>query len=145
VCNLDSQRIEKLVTALKDWSRKSSRVKGAALLGSWPGEKHHAEADVDIVLIVDDPARYRAESNWMTEIDWPAAGLDQGHWSECDYGRACSRHFKFHDGAEVEVSFVDPTWASVDPIDPSTRRIAASGMRVIHDPNGLLGRLIAVL
>src|SRR5262249_41227513 len=108
-------------------------------------DRQHAEADVDIVLVVDDPDRFRTETSWIAEIDWADAGLGPGRWSECDYGRACSRHLKFADGAEVGVSFVPPSWASTAPIDPVTRRVAGHGMRVVHDPSGLLGRLIAVL
>lgn len=146
MCNFDAQRVEKLLSALKAWSGDEPRVKGLALVGSWDaGDRQHAEADAEIVLIVDDPDGFRTKSAWMAEIDWAAAGLGPGHWSECDYGRACSRHLSFEDGAEVEVSFVPPSWASVDPVDPITRRVAGNGMRVVHDPAGLLGRLVTVL
>jgi hypothetical protein len=43
------------------------------------------------------------------------------------------------------VSFVAPDWASVTPIDPGTRRVAGEGLRVVHDPEGLLGRLVVML
>lgn len=146
MCNFDAQRVERLLSTLKSWSDRQPRVKGVALVGSWDStDRQHAEADADIVLIVDDPNGFRTESRWMTEIDWTAAGLGQGRWSECDYGRACSRHLQFDDGAVVEVSFVSPSWASVDPVDPTTRRVAGRGMRVVHDPDGLLGRLVTVL
>lgn len=143
--NLDGTRVEQFVGALKSWSDRNDRIKGVALVGSWANSRLHAEADMDVVLIVDDPGRFRAESAWMTEIDWLSAGLGPGHWTECDYGRACSRHLKFEDGAEVEVSFVDPGWASTNPVDPITRRVAGDGMRVLHDPAGLLGKLIVAL
>jgi len=146
MCNFDEQRIESLLSALKDWSGSEPRVQGLALVGSWEAaDRKHAEADADIVLIVDDPDRFRLQSQWMAEIDWSAAGLGPGHWSDCDYGRSCSRHLKFDDGAEVEVSFVPLSWAATNPIDPMTRRVAGNGMRVVHDPAGLLGRLVAVL
>lgn len=146
MCNFDAQRVEQLLSALKTWSGKNPCVKGMALVGSWAAEdRDHAEADADIFLVVDDPQFFRTESAWMGEIDWIAAGLGPGHWSECDYGRICSRHLKFSDGAEVEVNFVPPEWASVDPVDPVTRRLAGNGMRVVHDPEGILGRLLAVL
>ncbi len=143
--NLDVSRVEQFVDALKAWSNSNDRIKGVALVGSWASSRLHAEADMDVVMIVDDPNRFRAESGWMAEIDWQSAGLGLGHWTECDYGRACSRHLKFEDGAEVEVSFVDPAWASTSPVDPITRRVAGDGMRVVHDPDGLLGKLIVAL
>ena len=81
----------------------------------------------------------------MGAVDWKSAGLETGHWSDCDYGSACSRHLTFDNGAEIEVSFVPPTWTATDPVDPTTRRVASDGLRVVHDPSGRLGRLLAVL
>lgn len=142
----DAGRIELFLSAFKSWAHTSRRVKGIALVGSWSKEERdHAEADADVVLVVDEPAFFRTHSDWMSEIDWGAAGLSEGRWSECDSAAACSRHFTFGDGAEVEVSFVGEDWASVDPIDPAVRRIAGNGMRVVHDPSGLLNRLLATL
>jgi hypothetical protein len=114
-------------------------------VGSWNAARDHAECDVDLVCIVDDPERFRADSAWMSEIDWPSAGLKVGHWTDVDHGRARCRHLAFGGGEEVEVSFVDRGWAATNPVDPTTRRIAADGMRVLHDPHGLLGRLLVAL
>jgi hypothetical protein len=146
MCNFDAQRVEQLLSALKAWSAGNKRVRGVALVGSWTSEERaHAEADADIVLVVDALDDFRSQSAWMAEIDWNAAGLGPGHWSECDYAGACSRHLTFEDGAEIEVSFVPTQWASVEPVDPVTRRVAGNGMRVVHDPDGLLGRLLTAL
>lgn len=146
MCNFDARRVEQFLSALQTWARNNQRVKGLALVGSWSREdRDRAEADADVVLVVDEPSYFREKSAWMDDIDWGSAGLGPGRWSECDYGSACSRHLKFNDGAEIEVSFVGERWASVDPIDPATRRIAGNGMRVVHDPDGLLGRLLTAL
>lgn len=145
MCNFDAEKVEQLIGALKAWSATEPRVKGVALVGSWANGRAHAESDVDVVCLVSEPERFRADSSWMGAIDWKVAGLTAGHWSDCDYGRACSRHLTFDGGAEVEMSFVAPDWASPDPVDPGTRRVACDGMRVVHDPAGLLGKLIAVL
>ena len=138
-------QIEQLLSALKTWSGKCQGVQALALVGSWAAGRDHAEADVDIVCVVDDPDRFRADSTWMGEIDWPSAGLAVGRWTDVDYGQARSRHLAFGDGEEVEMSFVDAGWAAVDPVDQGTRRVAAEGMRVLHDPNGILGRLLVAL
>ncbi|MGE0765608.1 MAG: hypothetical protein AB7L90_04020 [Hyphomicrobiaceae bacterium] len=146
MCNFDARRVEHLLCALKTWASQNQRVKGLALVGSWAREdREHSEADADIVLVVDEPDYFRGQSSWIGDIDWAAAGLGAGRWSECDSGPTCSRHLTFDDGAEIEVSFVGRRWASVDPIDPATRRIAGNGMRVVHDPDGLLGRLVTTL
>lgn len=143
--NFDAEQVETVVAALKAWSEADRQVSGLALVGSWAQGRANAEADIDFVCIVGEPDRFRQDSSWMNAIDWPSAGLEQGHWSDCDYGRACSRHLSFAGGAEVEVSFVPPDWASVDPVDPATRRVVADGLRVVHDRDGLLGRLVTVL
>lgn len=144
--DLDPRQLEQLLAALKDWCAGEARVKGMALVGSWDQtQRSHAEANADLVLVVDEPAAFGNGSDWMTAIDWSKAGLGDGRWSECDHGLACSRHLKFAGGTEVEVSFVAPAWASTSPVDPSTRRIAGSGIRVLHDPEGLLTRLVTVL
>lgn len=145
MCNFDAQQIEQLIGALKAWSQSDDEVKGLALVGSWAEGRAHAESDVDFVCVVREPDRFRQDSGWMSAIDWPKAGLTQGHWSDADYGHACSRHLTFESGAEIEMSFVPPAWARVDPIDPGTRRVAQDGMRVVHDPEGLLGRLVKEL
>ena len=138
-------QVEQLLSALKNWSGRRKGVQAVALVGSWAAGRAPAEADIDGVCVVDDPERCRADSGWMAEIDWPSAGLTVGRWTDVDYGRARSRHLAFGAGEEIEMSFVDAGWAAVDPVDHATRRVAADGMRVLHDPNGLLGRLIVAL
>lgn len=144
--DLDARQLEQLLSALKDWCASEVRVKGMALVGSWDQtDRSHAEAHADLVLLVDEPTAFGSGSDWMTAIDWSKAGLGAGRWSECDHGLACSRHLTFSGGTEVEVSFVSGDWASTDPLDPSTRRMAGNGIRVLHDPEGLLTRLVKVL
>lgn len=137
-------QVEQLLAALKRWSDKCEGVQAVALVGSWANGRH-AEADIDVVCVVDDPERFRADSGWIAEIDWPSAGLAVGRWTDVDYGRARSRHLSFGSGEEIEMSFVDAGWAEVNPIDQATRRVAADGMRVLHDPDGVLGRLLVAL
>ena len=143
--SIETSRVEQLLAALKAWSGKTGGVDAVALVGSWAAGREHAESDIDIVCIVDNPDRFRADSGWMAEIDWPSAGLDVGRWTDVDYGQARSRHLSFGGGEEVEMSFVNSGWAAVDPVDPGTRRVASDGMRVLHDPKGLLGRLLVAL
>jgi hypothetical protein len=142
---MSRDQIEQLLAALRAWSERAKDVQGMALVGSWAAGREHAEADLDVVCVVSDPERFRADAGWMAEVDWPSAGLAVGHWTDVDYGAARSRHLKFGGGEEVEMSFVSPAWAGTSPVDPGTRRVASDGMRVLHDPQGLLGRLLTAL
>ena len=45
-------------------------------------------------------------------------------------------------GLEVELDVGTPAWASVDPVDPGTRKVVSDGMRVLHDPDGLPAGLV---
>jgi hypothetical protein len=143
--SMEAGQVEQLLSALTTWARRTNGVEGLALVGSWASGREHAESDIDIVCIVDDPGRFRADSSWMGDIAWPSAGLTLGRWTDVDYGMARSRHLTFDSGEEVEMSFVDRRWTATDPVDPGTRRVASDGLRVLHDPAGLLGRLLIAL
>ena len=143
---LDSSQLEQLLTNLKSWSAAHPRIDALALVGSWSTTtREHAECDVDLVCVVDDPEQFRGEHGWMREIDWPSAGLSFIGWTDVDSGRARACHLTFDGGEEIEIAFVDHAWASSDPVDPVTRRIAGEGLRVLHDPQEVLGRLLVAL
>jgi uncharacterized protein len=142
---MSQPQVEKVLGALKTWSAKQPRVDALALVGSWTASRDHAECDLDVVCVVDDPDRFQAEQDWIRQIDWPSAGLAVKGWTEVDFGGARARHLTFDSGEEVEVSFVDRKWASTEPVDPVTRRLAGDGLRVLHDPRGLLGKLLVAL
>ena len=143
---IETPQLERLMAALQFWSAARTGIDGLALVGSWsPTQRDHAECDVDLVCVVDDPDQFRGEQAWMREIDWPSAGLALKGWTDVDSGRARACHLTFDGGEAVEVSFVDRAWANTDPVDPVTRRIAGEGLRVLHDPHRLLGRLLVAL
>ena len=143
--NMPPTQIEQLLGVLRVWSSKQPGIDGLAYIGPWTSCHDHAECDLDVVCVVEDPEQFRSAHDWMRQIDWPSAGLAIKGWSDVDYGYARSRHLTFDGGEEVEVSFVDRTWASTEPVDPMTRRLAGEGLRVLHDPHGLLGKLLMVL
>ena len=47
--------------------------------------------------------------------------------------------------ATSEVGIVEPSWASVVPLDPRTRQIVEAGFRILHDTHGLLWALVAAV
>jgi hypothetical protein len=55
------------------------------------------------------------------------------------------RRFAIPSGLEIELGVGTPRWASVEPIDAGTRKVVTDGMRVLHDPDELLGRLVTAL
>jgi RimJ/RimL family protein N-acetyltransferase len=49
------------------------------------------------------------------------------------------------DGLDIEVGVAPTSWASLDPLDDGTARVASEGMRVLHDPDGMLCALAAAV
>ena len=60
-------------------------------------------------------------------------------------GPLTERRLALRSGLELEVGIVDPSWASVVPLDEATRRVVENGFRILHDPHGLLRALVAAV
>jgi hypothetical protein len=41
----------------------------------------------------------------------------------------------------IELNVGPARWAATDPVDPGTRQVVAGGIRLLHDPEHLLGDL----
>lgn len=86
----------------------------------WPSSVRWAhgaprdDSDVDVVLLTDSPESCTHRDDWLPEV----GGV----------------------GLEIDVGIGTPAWASVDPLDDGTRRVASDGMRILHDPDRLLRR-----
>ena len=59
------------------------------------------------------------------------------------WGDITERRFALASGLEVEFGIGLPAWAAIDPVDPGTQRVVIEGMRILHDPDGLLAALAA--
>jgi len=112
-------------------------VPAVALVGSWARNEAGAESDLDIVLLTEKPGAYVEDEGWIAELG--ACGI------VCTkrWGAIIERRIALPSGLEVEVGIGEPSWASTTPVDPGTRRVASDGMRIVYDPDGLLGALIA--
>lgn len=126
-----------VVSAVTRWAGVRGDIRALGLIGSWARGSAHADSDIDLILLVDDPEAYRT-APWLDEIDWSRVGAGRATWRDENYGAVWSRHLVLDDGTKVELSFATPRWAAVDPLDPGTRRVLSDGCRVLHDPQGLL-------
>jgi hypothetical protein len=59
---------------------------------------------------------------------------------EEDWGKVTSLRVFYQGGLEVEYGFALPGWAGV-PVDPGTSRVVSGGMKVLYDPQAILGTL----
>lgn len=134
---------ERLVAILTAWTERTPSILGLALIGSHARGAARADSDIDLMLITREPYAFRNSHTWVEGIDWGAAHSSVAEWHDVQYGRVWSRHFRLVDGSELELSFVDPSWAAVDPLDAGTRDVIAGGCRILVDREHLFGHLVA--
>ncbi len=133
---------ERLLLAIEAWASERSDVLGLAVVGSWARGTARPDSDLDIMLLVKWPAVYRADLDWLSAIDWQQAGFTLDGFKDADYGQAWSRHVQLEPLADVELTFAEQTWASLDPIDEGAASVVAKGCRVVFDKTGALQRFV---
>jgi uncharacterized protein len=130
-----ADEVERVLRTLTAWARRRTDARALALVGSWASGAPRDDSDVDVVLLTDSPESYTHRDDWLPEVG--SVRLVR----TLDWGGVTERRVALPSGLEVEFGIGTPAWASVDPLDDGTRRVACDGMRVLHDPEGLLARL----
>jgi uncharacterized protein len=129
--------VEGVLHAVFAWAAGRPDLRAVALVGSWARGDPSAGSDVDLVLLTDTPAAY-IDSDLLCS----ALGARRPACTRT-WGRLVERRLAMPSGLEIDVGIVLPTWASTDPLDEGTRRVAVDGLVALYDPDGLLAGLIA--
>ena len=119
------------------WARRRADVSALALVGSWARGAADGDSDVDLILLTDTPERFTASDAWLPELGGARLVLTVA------WGAILERRFELPSGLEIEFGVGTPGWAAVEPVEPGTKRVVSDGMRVLHDPEGLLSALSA--
>lgn len=130
------EEVEALLRHLTDWAGGRADVRALAVVGSWARGAPCDDSDVDVVLLTDSPETYIDREEWLPEV----GGVRLIR--TLDWGGVTERRFALPSGLEVELDIGTPAWASVEPLDEGTRRVASDGIRILHDPDGLLALLV---
>jgi uncharacterized protein len=127
--------VGEIIDLVTRWAARQGDVVALLLVGSYARGAAGPDSDIDLVLLTNDEARYSRDA-WARRLgfDDPIRVRSWGPISERRYVTAS--------GLEVEIGIGTPDWAGVDPVDPGTRRVVSDGARSLHDPTGLLGRLL---
>lgn len=131
-----------MLTTIVRWAAQQPAMLAAALVGSHARDAARVDSDVDIMLIVTDPDRFRDDGQWLADIDWASLNRRVDHWQDEAYGIAWSRRVWLTDGMEIEFTFGPSAWAAIDPVDAGTLRVVQDGCRILLDPAGTLQRLL---
>jgi hypothetical protein len=129
------QEVEGLLRRLAVWASGRADVRALALVGSYAYGRPRMGSDVDLVLLTDDVPAYVERTGWTAAFGG-ARLVRTRRW-----GAVTERRLRLRSGLHVEVGVTGPGWASVAPVEPGTRRVVTDGLRILHDPGGLLGAL----
>jgi uncharacterized protein len=124
---------------LKTWAAKHPDIFAVAIVGSHARGTARSDSDIDVIIIVDDPARYLETSEWLACFGH-LRSISNGDWRLLQ-----SRRVHYADGKEVEFGITVRSWASTDPVDPGPTDVVSDGMSILHDREMLLHSLIVKL
>jgi RimJ/RimL family protein N-acetyltransferase len=111
------------------WARERAAVRALGLVGSRARGTARPGSDVDLVVLADAPVPLGELGGRL--VDTRPRGVLTEHRLALD------------EGLELDIGVAPTSWASLAPLDAGTARIARDGLRVLHDPDGLLGALAA--
>lgn len=123
------------LATLDQWCNRTHDITGAAIVGSYARQSTHAESDIDIALLCQNPAHYTETKQWLTDVFPSARDVTTEQW-----GPVTALRF-WLDELEVELNFSPPFWAQV-PVDPGTANVVSGGMTIIKDTDQQLQSLI---
>lgn len=118
---------ESIAARVAAWAPGRREILGAGLAGS------------QLILLVEDATAYTQRAEWIQ-----ALGATKIVRTE-RWGSLTERRLALPSGLELDVGIVEPSWASVVPLDPRTRQIVEAGFRILHDPHGLLRSLVSAV
>lgn len=137
------KQVEQIVQQVTHWAMDHRMIIAAALVGSQARGTARAESDIDLMLLTEQPLLFRTSTYWLREIDWSGRRIES--WEDKKYGAVWSRHVYLDASADctkVELSFGQPNWASIAPLDPGTQRVVYDSCRILYDPEDRLTQLM---
>lgn len=130
-----SDEVERLLAHVAQWARDQEDLVAVAMVGSRARGGARSDSDLDLVFLSRHPRRYLEAEDWAQEL---GAGAVQ---ATARRGVLTEQRLRLASGLELDIGIGTPRWASRNPLDPGTARVVAEGLRIIHDPKGLLARL----
>ena len=135
-------RIEAFLDAVADWARAEPGVRAALLVGSQARVDTPADewSDVDVVLVVDDPAPLAADLTWVARFGEPEVTFVE----RATVGGQPERRVLFSDGLEVDLPlFPVELWRRLLD-EPDAVVVFGRGYRVLYDDLGAAEAIAAL-
>ena len=134
-------RMELIAAAVSDWAAEREDIKALLLVGSQARDNVSADrwSDLDLIFLVDDPARYAEDAGWLREFGTPVVTFLEetldGHWE---------RRVLYETGEDVDfVLFPVSIEQSLEGSEGAAD-LLARGYRVLIDRVGVEERLAKI-
>ena len=127
-----------VLRSIAAWAGAQDDIVAVALVGSWARGAARMSSDIDFVVLTSDKARYVADDSWIR----PALGQKAELVRTAEWGPVTERRLRLSSGLEVDIGFVDPSWAATDPVDPGTAGVVLDGCIPTVDPQAILDELV---
>ncbi len=126
--------IEDFLSQVVGWAADRSDIRGVALVGSHARGTARPDSDVDVVILATEPEQYVNDTAWTRRFGTVSREAKE------NWGRVTSIRVWYEGELEVEFGITSPEWAAT-PVDEGTQQVAVSGIRILLDPDGVLGAL----
>jgi aminoglycoside 6-adenylyltransferase len=131
-----------LIQKFVNWALREADLRAALIIGSQSRVDHPADewADLDVVLISNNPQRYIVSADWLENISLPwltfLESTPDGGWE---------RRALFDPGLDIDFAIIPAQYINslVDsPIPPMWVDIFQRGVRILLDKDGMLSKII---
>ncbi|NWG34271.1 MAG: aminoglycoside 6-adenylyltransferase [Chloroflexi bacterium] len=113
------------------WARRRRDIRAVALTGSYARLQANPTSDVDLVIIVNDPQKYLAQTEWLRDFGVVITKRMEEH------GKLTSLRVWYESGLEIEYGFTTREWIAA-PLDAGTKQVIENGLRVLFEKEVLL-------
>ena len=112
-------------------------ITASAVVGSQAGDAPSEGAVIEVVVLTPNVENYVTDetAQWAKQF----GSLREQKIEERGKNKIIRAFYK--NGQEIEFNFVPPDWAETEPIAEDTRRVVQSGIKIMHDPDGILEKL----
>ena len=135
-------RMDLLAAAVADWASEREDVKAVAIVGSQVREHVPADrwSDLDLILLVDDPAAYTDEETWIAEFGTPVLTFLESTAT----GEQRERRVLYETGEDVDFPLIPVSALERLESSENAAALVRRGYRVLVDKIGLEDRLDAL-
>lgn len=127
------KEIESILHKVDKMVQGNDDILAIGYVGSWARNQAKPTSDLDLMIVTNSPKKYLENTNWVNQFG-KVVEIHREDWGLVQSWRV------FFDFGEIEFGIATDEWTKV-PSDPGTARVVSDGMKIVYDPQQLLGKL----